>query len=83
MTKLNNNERLAVLETKLDDACDKINDIKVTNVAEHQEIKTIISDFIKQADKRYAPFWIATLIYFIIGGMLLYIAQQILDHLIN
>jgi uncharacterized membrane-anchored protein YjiN (DUF445 family) len=48
-------ERLMAVETKLQDVCEDIQEIKTTNTTEHSEIKQMIKDFIDGADGKYAP----------------------------
>jgi len=43
------------------------------------EIKGDVKGWRKDSDERYAPKWIATLVYFLLAGGCLYIIQAILN----
>lgn len=58
---------------------------QMQNGKEHLEIKELLcelknefKEFKLGADKRYAPIWVATLMYFLIAGCALYVLQAIL-----
>lgn len=67
---LEQERRMARLEEKTDNI---VNDVA--------EIKQTIKDFIKEADQKYAPKWVATLVYFLSGGTLLYLIQKVIDNI--
>lgn len=52
------------------------------NKADHTEIKKIISDWIENADKKYAPAWVADAIKFLIGAVALIIIGAILQQVL-
>ena len=63
----------------------EVKNLKESNNAEHGEIKAILCEFKTEfkewkteADKRYAPKWVATLLYGLIMAGLVYILQAIL-----
>ena len=77
MTKIqvkNEDVRVALLEQAMEQ-----------NRNDHQEIKSLIcelkndfKEFKLEADKRYAPKIVATILYTVIAGVALYIVQSIL-----
>jgi len=57
----------------------------LNNIKDHKEIKELIcelkqdfKEFKVDADNRYAPKWVATLVYALVAGAGLYILQSIL-----
>ena len=39
--------------------------------------------FVETADSRYAPKWVATIVYFLGGGVLLYLGQKVIDSILK
>ena len=60
-------EEIAVLKNEVFNMNKAAEEAKDQNTLEHTEIKKIINDFIKSADKKYAPIWIQWAIQVIIG----------------
>lgn len=88
-------ERVAILESKVDDLKKDICEVKENNSIEHKEIKQIIQEFIIAADKKYSTkdevnnvksnlkaMWALVVgVLAIAVGVLIYINQAFIQHL--
>lgn len=56
-------ERLMKIETSLDYLTEKQKENETRNVTEHEEIKTLIKNFIESADNKYANKTVERIVY--------------------
>lgn len=63
-------ERMTKVETE-------VTNLKVSNTADHVELKTMLKDFIESADNKYAGKWIEKLNYTVIAGFAAAIVTKI------